>query len=1457
MPDSKNSGRDEWNSHDTSSETHSLNEYHGFDAHASASVQNLARTLTHDSIKDDSSSTGLVRYLTHMSEVPGVSPYVVDDIDYEQLDPDSENFNAKYWVKNMRKLIDSDPDYYKPSKLGVAYKDLRAYGVANDSDYQPTVTNAVWKLLVEGFRHLQKEDESRYFDILKSMDAIMKPGEVTVVLGRPGAGCSTLLKTIAAQTYGFHVGKESKISYDGLTPEEIKKHYHGDVIYSAETEVHFPHLTVGDTLDFAARLRTPQNRGEGIDRETYAKHMASVYMATYGLSHTRNTNVGNDFVRGVSGGERKRVSIAEASLCGANIQCWDNATRGLDSATALEFIRALKTSAIILESTPLIAIYQCSQNAYDLFDNVIVLYEGYQIFFGKAHKAKDFFVRMGWECPQRQTTADFLTSLTNPAERIPLPGFEHKVPRTAQEFEQYWKNSPEYAALIKDIDQYFVDCEKLNTKQAHHESHVAKQSNHLRPGSPYTVSFFMQVRYIVTRNFLRMKGDPSIVLVSIFGQLIMGLILSSVFYNLPQTTSSFYFRGAAMFFAVLFNAFSSLLEIMSLFEARPIVEKHKKFALYRPSADALASIVSELPVKLCISIGAVSTSLAGAMTPAIVLLLAMVIYTGFVIPTPSMLGWSRWINYINPVGYAFESLMVNEFHGRDFLCSTYIPAGPAFANVSIDNKVCTAVGSVPGNTIVSGTQYLKLSYQYYNSHKWRNLGIVIGFIVFFLFIYIALTEFNKGAMQKGEIVLFLRSSLKKYKRKNSQKNGTDVETGALSEKVNFQDEAEAIKNAQTSESTTAGSVEISKDREIFFWKDLTYQVKIKKEDRVILDRVDGWVIPGKITALMGASGAGKTTLLNCLSERVTTGVITDGLRMVNGHELDSSFQRSIGYVQQQDIHLETSTVREALQFSAYLRQSSKIPKSEKDQYVDYIIDLLEMTDYADALVGVAGEGLNVEQRKRLTIGVELVAKPKLLLFLDEPTSGLDSQTAWSVCQLLRKLADHGQAILCTIHQPSALIMAEFDRLLFLQSGGRTAYFGELGENCSTMINYFEKYGADPCPKDANPAEWMLEVVGAAPGSHAKRDYFEVWRDSSEYQDVQQEISRMQAELSQLPRSQDPESHFKYAAPVWRQYLMVTWRAIVQDWRTPGYIYSKLFLAVGSALFNGFSFFKAKNNLQGVQNQMFSIFMYFIVLNTLVQQMMPIYVKQRSIYEVREAPSRTFSWFAFITAQITSEIPYQVVVGTIGFFCWYYPVGLYANAVPTHTVKERGALMWLLLTSFYVYASSLGHLCISFSEIPENAANLAVMLFTMCLNFCGILATKDSLPRFWIFMYTFNPFTYLVQAILSNGLANTFVRCSSYEYVSILPPSGQTCESFLTPYTEMAGGYFLSNTDGTCSFCQMDSTNDFLRSVNAVYSERWRNFGIFIGFIAFNIILTVVFYWLARVPKGTREKKHKK
>ncbi|GEQ67738.1 hypothetical protein JCM33374_g1403 [Metschnikowia sp. JCM 33374] len=1454
-------------------------DYGGFGAQAEDDIRNLARTVTRETAGRSEIDHALSRVTSNATVVPGCSPFA-GDMD-PRLDPNSPSFNSKFWIRNLQQLAYTDTEYYKPSSLGLFYKDLRTYGEDSGADYQSNFGNVLYKAAAQAISRVKPSSNSAsQVDILKPMDGIIRAGKVTVVLGRPGAGCTTFLKTIAAQTHGFHVDSKSVISYDGLSPEDIQKNFRGEVVYCAETENHFPHMTVGDTLTFAARMRTPQNRPLGVSRDQYATHMADVAMATFGLSHTRNSKVGNDYIRGVSGGERKRVSIAEVYLAQARIQCWDNSTRGLDSATALEFVRALKTSASVSNSTSLVAIYQCSQDAYDLFDDVVLLYEGYQIYYGSATKAKDYFVRMGFHCPPRQTTADFLTSLTNPMEREVTPGFEDRVPRTPKEFSDWWNTSPERSLVVAEIDRELAGGKAVSKRQEFTSHYNARQAESSRKQSPFTVSFAMQVKYLMGRNILLTKGDPSVVLFTVIGNSIIAIIIGSLFINLKKNTHDFFARTAVVFLAVLFNAFSSLLEILSLYDARPIVEKHKKFAFYHPSADAVASIITELVPKVltCLffniilyfmvhlrrsaghffyyllmnflatlvmshlfrTIGALTTSIASAMTPASVLLLALSIFTGFVIPPQQILGWCRWMYYLDPIAYVFEGLVANEFHSRNFDCSAFVPSGSGYSQFDgTINQICSEKGSEPGLSYVNGDAFIRTAFSFENSRKWRNFGILIAFVLVFFVTYIVAVEYNKGAMQKGEVLVFQSSSFKK-----SKKQTQDIEAGT-SEKVRPEDELQT--------ESTYVSKEISRPRNIFHWKNLKYEVTIKGEQRVILNDISGWVKPGQVTALMGASGAGKTTLLNALSDRLTSGVITDGVRMVNGRPLDSSFQRSIGYVQQQDLHLETSTVREALRFSAYLRQPSSVSRTEKDAYVEHVLDLLEMRAYSDAVVGVSGEGLNVEQRKRLTIGVELVAKPKLLVFLDEPTSGLDSQTAWSICKLIRKLANHGQAILCTIHQPSAMLMKEFDRLLFLQRGGQTIYFGDLGENSKVLIDYFESYGAPKCPPDANPAEWMLEVIGAAPGSHANQDYHQVWKNSKEYQAVLNELASMETELVKIPEEKNADSLKPYATSFFTQYWMVTKRVLEQNWRSPVYTYNKLCLTIASALFNGFVFFKANNSQQGLQNQMFSIFMFLFIFETLVEQYLPYFVSQRSLYEVRERPSKTFSWFVFITAQISAEIPWNILCGTFGYLCWYYPLALFNNAAQTDAVASRGATMWLALVLFFIYTSSMGQVCISFMELAQNAANLANLVFTMCLIFCGVILSKSSMPKFWLFMYRCNPFTYLVSVVLSVGLANSSVECSESELLNVVAPAGQTCYEYMDEYIAANGGYLVSESvAGACKFCTMSSTNKFLETVSANFDTRWRDIGIFIVYIAFNMLATVLFYYVARVPKGSRK-----
>lgn len=241
--------------------------------------------------------------------------------------------------------------------------------------------------------------------------------------------------------------------------------------------------------------------------------------------------------------------------------------------------------------------YQAPQNAYDLFDKALVIYEGHQIYFGPASRAKDYFISLGYECPARQTTPDFLTSMTFPAERTPRPGCN--PPRTSSEFAAAWKQSDEYKALQTDIEAYKkqhpIDGADAVAFRQLKSSHQAK-GQHLN--SPYTLTYAQQVRLCVWREYKRLTADPRETITVSVGNMVLSFIVSSLFYNLGKDTNSFYGRSVVLFVSILFNAFASMLEIFTLYAQRPIVEKHARYAFCHPSAEAYASVLVDLPTKM-------------------------------------------------------------------------------------------------------------------------------------------------------------------------------------------------------------------------------------------------------------------------------------------------------------------------------------------------------------------------------------------------------------------------------------------------------------------------------------------------------------------------------------------------------------------------------------------------------------------------------------------------------------------------------------------------------------------------------------------------------------------------------------------------------------------------------------------------------------------------------------------
>lgn len=796
---------------------------------------------------------------------------------------------------------------------------------------------------------------------------------------------------------------------------------------------------------------------------------------------------------------------------------------------------------------------------------MLVLDEGKEIFYGPMKEARPFMESIGFYCDDAANVADFLTGVTVPTERKIREEFGDNFPRNANEIRAHYEKTSTRQTMAAKYEYPTSKVAEVNTVEFKAAVQHDKDKR-LPKKSPLTTGPVAQIWTCVQRQYQIMKGDKATFLIKQITTFIQALVTGSLFYMAPNNSNGLFLKGGALFLSILFNALLAMSEVTDSFQGRAVLAKHRALALYHPAAFCIAQIIVDLPVlifqishfSLVIyfmvglttnagtfftywfvlfsttmaitavfrSIGAGFKDFDGASKVSGFLISAFIMYCGYMIRKPDMHPWFVWIYWINPMAYAFQSLMANEFHDKILPCvnNNLIPFGPTYNDLAY--QACAGVtGALPGATSVTGDQYLA-SFSYSEDHKWRNIGIVWCWWLLFVMVTIIFTSRWKEASASGYL-LIPRTSAKK--NSHMLKN-TDEEAAIKPSDVR------RIKSEEATASDSDATIEnnLLRNTSVFTWRNLSYVVKTPTGDRTLLDDVQGWVKPGMLGALMGSSGAGKTTLLDVLAQRKTEGTIKGSIQ-VDGRPLPVSFQRSAGYCEQLDVHEALATVREALCFSALLRQARDVSREEKLAYVDTIIDLLELHDIEHTLIGKVGAGLSIEQRKRVTIGVELVSKPSILIFLDEPTSGLDGQAAFNTVRFLRKLADVGQAILVTIHQPSAQLFGQFDTLLLLARGGKTVYFGDIGDNASTVKDYFERHDA-PCPESANPAEHMIDVVS---GSLAKdKDWNQVWLESPEYKHTVSELDRIIEDAASKPPGTVDDGH-EFALPLWQQIKLVS------------------------------------------------------------------------------------------------------------------------------------------------------------------------------------------------------------------------------------------------------------------------------------------------------------------------------
>ncbi|TFK56519.1 hypothetical protein OE88DRAFT_1649845 [Heliocybe sulcata] len=1391
---------------------------------------------------------------------------------------------------DLREYLSSSNDAHQQAgvqhkHVGVTWEDLevRVYGGADSKIYVKTFAQAVLDFFIWPFLLVWglitpllplKSTEVPKRAILQKQSGVLKPGEMCLVLGCPGAGCTTFLKTMANQR-GEYAEVLGDVRYAGIDSTEMSKLYRGEVVYNEEDDIHIATLTVAQTISFALSTKTPGPKGRlpGMTRAQFQEEIEDTLLKMLNISHTKQTLVGNEFVRGVSGGERKRVSIAEMMATRARVQCWDNSTRGLDASTALDFAKCLRIMTDILGQTTFVTLYQAGEGIYDLFDKVMVLDKGRQVFYGPPAEARAYFERLGYNSLPRQSTPDYLTGCTDTNERQFAPGRSMAdVPSTPEALEVAFASS-EYGQDLQDnLKHYkaYMEQEKRD-QEAFRAAVIADKKKGVSKKSPYTVGFSGQVIALTRRQFQMRLQDKFQLVTSFTLSTVLAIVIGAAYFNLPLTSAGAFTRGSVMFAAMLTVCLDCFGEMPVQMMGRPIIKKQTAYSFYRPAAIAVANTLSDIPfsaVRILIyniiiyfmtnlhrsaggffvfhlfiyaaflamqgffrTLGMLCTNFDSAFRLAALLVANLTQYVGYIIPVFAMKRWLFWIYYINPMSYAFAGLLENEFMRIQLSCdgNYIVPRNPPGSNVYPDglgpNQSCTLYGASGGSSTISGRSYLDVGYGMVVSDIWRrNFLVLVGFLILFQVTQVLAMEYWPQYSGGTSVSVFAKEDADTRRR-----NEVLRERKAKRTQQNIDGEKTEAGGSGTFDAPKESNA-VAKHRKTFTWENLNYHVPVQGGSRRLLHDVFGYVKPGTLTALMGASGAGKTTCLDVLAQRKNIGVVTGDI-LVDGRPLDAEFARGTAYAEQLDVHEGMATVREAMRFSAYLRQPASVSKEEKDQYVEEMLELLELQDLSEALIITLG----VEARKRLTIGVELASKPELLLFLDEPTSGLDGQSAWNLVRFLRKLADSGQAILCTIHQPSALLFESFDRLLLLQRGGETVYFGDIGRDASIIRDYWARHGA-VCPSNVNMAEYMLESIGA--GVSAKvgdRDWAELWLESPECAKVRQEIQDVKQHALSLPVP-EKQKQSTYATPFWYQLHVVVKRNTLSLWRSADYVWTRLFVHAVISLSVSLSFLQLGTSVRDLQYRVFAIFWTCILPAIVMSQIEPLFIANRRIF-IREASSRIYAPEVFAIAQLLGEIPYSVFCGIVYWVLMVYPIGFGQGSAGLNGTGFQ--LLVLIFLEFF--GVTMGQLIAAISPSVQVAVLFNPFLAVVLSTFCGVTIPYPTLAKFWrSWLYQLDPYTRVLSPMMSTELHGLQVKCQSSEFSIFNPPSGQTCQSWAGTFVQGFGGY-LDNPGDTsaCRYCQYKAADEYFLPLNIRFGDRWRDAFILLAFFAFNFLATVI------------------
>ncbi|XP_073130365.1 pleiotropic drug resistance protein 2-like isoform X2 [Henckelia pumila] len=1270
-------------------------------------------------------------------------------------------------------------------KVEVRFEHLSVEGDAfAGSRALPTLLNSTLNVLEGIFEKLRIiPSTKRAVKILHDVSGIVKPSRMTLLLGPPGAGKTILLKALAGKL-DTDLRVSGRISYCGHEMSEFIPQR--TCSYISQHDLHHGEMTVRETLNFSGRClgvgtrydllaelsRREKEAGIKPDPQIDAFMKAisvpgqepslvtDYALKILGLDICADIMVGDEMRRGISGGQKKRLTTGEMLVGPAKVYCMDEISTGLDSSTTFQIVKYMRQMVQIMDVTMIISLLQPAPETFELFDDIILLSEGQIVYQGPRENILEFFESVGFKCPERKGVADFLQEVTSVKDQGQY-WFNKNEPYRYISVAEFVKRFSSFHVGLKLFDDLSIPYDKT---KAHPAALVTDR---------YGISNMELFKACLSREWLLIKRNAFLYIFKTFQITVMSIIAFTVFFRTEmkygQLADGGKFYGA-LFFSLINVMFNGTAELALTIVRLPVFFKQRDALFYPAWAFSLPIWLLRIPLSLMESliwvaltyytigfapaasrffcqllaffalhqmalslfrfIAALGRTQVVANTLGTFTLLMVFVLGGFIIAKDDIKPWMIWGYYVSPMMYGQNAIAINEFLDKRW---------------STPNNDQRFSEPTVGKVLLKTRGMFTEEYMY-----WVCVIALFAFsILFNICFVVALTYLNPFGDSRSIIV---DEKIKDKNKKNTESNSSSTTNEGLDMPTrNKSDGNKSSEEAVEKRGMVLPFTPLSLAFDhVNYYVDMPAEMKIKgvEETRLqLLREVSGAFRPGVLTALVGVSGAGKTTLMDVLAGRKTGGYIEGSISISGYPKNQSTFARISGYCEQTDIHSPFVTVYESVVYSAWLRLAPDVSKEARKMFVEEVMELIELNPLRDALVGLPGvDGLSTEQRKRLTIAVELVANPSII-FMDEPTSGLDARAAAIVMRTVRNTVDTGRTVVCTIHQPSIDIFEAFDELLLLKRGGQATYAGPLGRHSCLLVEHFQSVPGVPEIKEAqNPATWMLEVSTPAMEAQLNVDFAEIYASSELYRRNQELIKELS---TPAPGSHDLHFPTQYSQSFITQCKACFWKQHLSYWRNPKYNSIRFFMTAVIGIIFGVIFWdkgqklSKQQDLMNLLGAMYSAVMFLGGTNTSAVQ--AVVAVERTVF-YREKAAGMYSPLPYAFAQVAIETIYIAIQTFIYSLLLYSMIGF-------QWAPDKFFWFYFFVFMCFVYFTAYGMMLVSLTPNYMIAAILMSFFLSFWNLFSGFLIPRTEIPIWWRWYYWGSPVAWTIYGLITSQVGD--------------------------------------------------------------------------------------------------------